>query len=97
MLSIDRLSDRREQLSLDFALKCVRNPKTASMFPLNRKTHDMETRNPGKYEVQHANNERLKNSAIIYMQNLLNTYEEIQLDTHDEGQMLKIHENIPQF
>ena len=50
MLDIDKLSDRREQLSLYFALKCAKNPKTTSMFPLNKKTHDMQTRNPEKYE-----------------------------------------------
>ena len=42
------------------------------MFPLNRKAHNMKTRNFEKYEVQYANTERLRKSAIIYMQNLLN-------------------------
>ena len=42
------------------------------MFPLNVKTHSMETRKDEKFKVQFANTERLKNSAIIYMQNLLN-------------------------
>ena len=46
------------------------------MFPLNNKLHNMETRNGEKYEVQKANTDRLKNSAIIYMQNLLNKQEE---------------------
>ena len=35
----------------------------------------MKTRKIEKYEVQHANTERLRNSAIIYMQNLLNKNE----------------------
>ena len=60
------------------ALKCLKNSKTANMFPENKKTHQMETRVPEKYEVQHANNERLKNSSIIYMQNLLNIHENSQ-------------------
>ena len=85
MLDMDKLSDRRDQLSLNFALKCAKNPKTTSMFPLNKKTHDMETRNPEKYEVHHAHNERLRNSAIIYMQHLLNKYEENLLNTHNEN------------
>ena len=75
ILDMEKLSDRREELCLSFALKCLKNPKTANMFPENKKTHQMETRDPEKYEVQHANNERLKNSAIIYMQNLLNIHE----------------------
>ena len=75
-LDMDSLNDRREQLCLNFAQKCVKNSKTKSMFPLNMKTHEMDTRYPGKFKVQHANNERLKNSSIIYMQNLLNRNEE---------------------
>ena len=74
-LDMQCLSDRREQLCLNFAQKCSRNPKTKSIFPLNRKKHDMSTRNPEKYQVQHAKNERLKKSAVIYMQNLLNENE----------------------
>ena len=46
------------------------------MFPLNNKQHDMETRNGEKYKVQKANGHSLKNSGIIYMQNLLNKQEE---------------------
>ena len=74
-LDMENLSDRREELCLNFAKKCVKNQKTTHMFPVNKKKHEMDTRNPGKYEVQHAYNDRLKNSAIIYMQNLLNDHE----------------------
>ena len=42
------------------------------MFTVNTKIHDMETRNPERFNVQHAHTERLKKSSIIYMQNLLN-------------------------
>ena len=45
------------------------------MFPENKKEYQMETRKPEKYLVQHANTERLKKAAIIYMQNLLNENE----------------------
>ena len=45
------------------------------MFPLNRKMYQMNTRNKEKYLVQYANTERLKKSAIVYMQNLLNQNE----------------------
>ena len=45
------------------------------MFPKNIKTHNMETRKQEIYKVEHANTERYKNSAIIYMQNLLNEHE----------------------
>ena len=71
-LGIEKLSDRREYLCLNFAKKCVRNPKLTHMFPQNIKTHHMKTRIPEKFKVYHANTERFKHSSIIYMQNLLN-------------------------
>ena len=74
-LNLETLEERRENLCLRFARKCVRNEKTKSMFPLNIKEHKMKTRNFEKYEVQHANTDRLRKSAIIYMQNLLNKNE----------------------
>ena len=45
------------------------------MFPLNERMHEMETRKPEKYRVNHANTERLKKSANIDMQHLLNENE----------------------
>ena len=77
-LGIEKLSDRREQLCLNFAKKCIRNSKLTHMFPQNKKAHQMETRMPEKFKVYHANTERFKNSSIIYMQNLLNQDEIIK-------------------
>ena len=74
-LDIETLDARRETLCLNFALKTSKNPKMKKMFPLKDKLHDMQTRQPEKYVVQHANTERLKKSSIIYMQNLLNIHE----------------------
>ena len=75
LLDLDSLSDRREQLCLSFAQKCTKNPRMKNMFPLNDKTHAMDKRSFEKYKVQHANTDRLKNSAIIYLQNMLNEQE----------------------
>ena len=72
ILEMESLKDRRENLCLNFALKCTKNPKTSKMFPENLKIHQMDTRNTEKYLVQNAHTERLKKSSIIYMQNLLN-------------------------
>ena len=72
LLGLEDLNTRRKNLCLDFAKKCVKNPKLAHMFPKNSKSHKMNTRNNEIYEVQHANTGRLQDSAIIYMQNLLN-------------------------
>ena len=76
ILELETLNDRRETLCLNFALKSSKNPKTKHMFPLNDKTHGMTMRKSSKFKVQHANNERLRKSGIVYMQNLLNKYEE---------------------
>ena len=69
---MESLKERRKQLCLKFALKCRKNPKTKDMFPENTKLHQMVTRNNEKFKVNHADTERYKKSAIIYMQNLLN-------------------------
>ena len=46
------------------------------MFHLNNKTHSMETRETEKFKVQHALTDRLKDSSVIFMQNLLNKNED---------------------
>ena len=74
-LNIETLEERREELCLNFSKKCTKNEKMKHMFTLNDKTHSMDTRNDEKYKVQFANTDRLKNSAIVYMQNLLNENE----------------------
>ena len=68
-LDLDDLSDRREEMCLDFAVKCTKHPKLKQMFPKLKKS---KIRKPATYFVQHAYTKRLKQSAIIYMQNLLN-------------------------
>ena len=71
-LNLDTLEDRREKLCIRFAKNALRNEKACKMFPLNEKQHTMITRKPEIFKVQKTKTERLKNSAIIYMQNLLN-------------------------
>ena len=60
-LGMEQLGTRRDKLVLNFAQKCVKNPKTSNMFPLNSKLHNMYTRNQEKYFVQKAHIDRLKN------------------------------------
>ena len=69
---METLDERREQLCMNFALKCLKNPRFKDMFPLNERCNDMHTRNPEKYKVQFALTDRLQNSPITYMQRLLN-------------------------
>ena len=51
-LEMENLSDRRKNLCLKFAQKCVKNPKTAHMFSKNVKKHNMELRMPEYFKVQ---------------------------------------------
>ena len=67
---LDTLQQRRTKLSLSFAQKCLKNPKTADIFPLNPKT--VNTRPHEKFYVKPAHMDRLARSAIPYLQRLLN-------------------------
>ena len=71
-IGLQTLNERRNKLSLKFAKKYLKNDKTKGMFPLRSKIHTMENRNEEKYVVKYANTDRLKNSAIPYMQRMLN-------------------------
>ena len=70
-LMLARLSERREQMCLKFAKNCVKNDLTSDLFPLNT-AESIGTRNKEKYRVLHANTGRLKDSAVPYLQRLLN-------------------------
>ena len=74
-LQLKTLSERREDLSLIFAIKCTKNSKLSSMFPRNVKNHQLKTRKCERYKVNFAHTTRLQNSSIIYMQKLLNEHE----------------------
>ena len=73
-LNLISLKDRREMLCLSLAKKSINNPKMAHLFVKNDKKHEMKTRYPESYIVNHANTSRLQNSPIIYMQRILNEY-----------------------
>ena len=71
-VDLQRLTERRNDLCLKFAKKCTQSEKTQDIFPLKRKTHDIDVRYPEKFAVKFANTERLKKSAIPNMQRMLN-------------------------
>ena len=77
-LDMDTLKERREKICLNFALKSRKNVKMKDMFPENERLHAMMIRKPERYKVDHANTERFRKSSVIYMQNLLNKYEQEQ-------------------
>ena len=71
LCSLISLKDRRQHLCKSFAKKCTKSEKTSDMFPLRKNIHHI--RHPEKYVVFPANTKRLANSAIPYMQRLLNS------------------------
>ena len=68
---LDTLRDRRTKLSLKFAEKCLKDEKSADLFPLTVK--NVNTRLHEKYFVTPARTERLAKSTIPYLQKLLNS------------------------
>ena len=76
ILRLENLKERRENLCLSFAKKCLTNTKVKSMFPLY--TSKKILRNQNKFSVKFANTERYRKSAVLYMQNLLNEHEKVK-------------------
>ena len=68
---LQTLHERRKDLCLKFAKKCLKNNRANDIFPLNTVT-DTATRHREKYFVQMARTDRLAKSAVPYMQRLLN-------------------------
>ena len=70
--NLPSLSERRNQLMLKFALKCINNKRTESMFPRNK---SKTTRHTEEFKVPFARTTRYKHSAIPSMSRLLNENE----------------------
>ena len=70
LTGLQTLKQKRIFLCKKFALNCTKNEKTCKMFPLNPSSVD--TRHHEKYFVQPASTSRLADSAIPYMQRLIN-------------------------
>ena len=72
LCGLESLKTRRNKLSLSFALKCLKSESTKDMFPV-RDFHT-NTRFSERYVVTKSCTERLANSAIPFMQRLLNKH-----------------------
>ena len=72
ILNLQTLEHRRENLCLKFAKESIENNILNDLFPEYENNHLMKTRYNEKFKVLYANTDRMKNSSIIYMQNLLN-------------------------
>ena len=73
MINLETLEERRKYLCLKFAKKSLHGQKTQNMFPLKRKKQN--TIKGEKFYVKNAKTDRLKKSAIPYMQKLQNQYQ----------------------
>ena len=71
MLKIVTLDNRRKNLCLAFAKKCLRNDKVRDMFPKKKSNDMLNLRKRKKYEVLKANTNRYKKSAVPYMLSVL--------------------------
>ena len=59
-------------------------PKLRRMFPRSHQNHDMDKRSPEAFQVKRGLTERLRRSAIPFMQRLLNEQEKEQRDIHTQ-------------
>ena len=74
LCNLDTLRTRRNNLFLSFAIKCTKNEKTRDWFPLHANLAN--TKHCEKYEVARSPTDRLAQSAIPFMQRLLNKHEQ---------------------
>ena len=72
VLKLQSLKERREDLCLKFAKKCLEVPKLQKMFPRSQQNHAMGKRSTESFMVKRGLTERMRRSAIPYMQRLLN-------------------------
>ena len=71
-LKLDNLSERRRILSLTFAKRSLNINKVKSIFPKRREIRNQTRRFTEKVIVNKSKTERLRKSAVPYMQSLLN-------------------------
>ena len=72
-LNLEKLSVRREQLCLKFALKCEKSPKFSQWFKPNIKLRQTRLK-PLKYCEVHSKTQRFYRSPIAYFIRLLNQH-----------------------
>ena len=71
-LGMKRLSERRNILCLKFAKKSLKVENFGHLFPVNSKSHGMNTRKSDYYKVSKSYSKRHLQSAIPSMQRQLN-------------------------
>ena len=72
-LNLPTLKERRGMLCARFATKCLSSKKSNNMSKLNTSTNKMKLRYQKKFKETYTKTNRLYNSAIPYMQRMLNS------------------------
>ena len=91
-MEIDSLKERRVKMALNFAKKSLRLDIFSSLFPLNENVHQMKTRNPERYVIKNGNTDRMKRSAVPFLQRLLN--DDINRQRKDLRNLLQVNNGI---
>ena len=71
-LKLESLYERREAMALKFVKKSLGNSNFSQLFPLREVKHGMSARKSEKFFVIPSKTKRHKDSAVPYLQNLLN-------------------------
>ena len=85
LLNLKTLNERRKELCLKFAKKCLGSEKVKDMFQRKKSLHPMKKRKQEKFKQRRIKTERYRKSTIPYMINLLNK------DVEDKKTSLKGH------
>ena len=71
LVNLETLEKRREDLCLEFAIKCVQNENHTQLF---KRTDNALLHYPPKFEPPFCHNQRYKKSPIPYLTDLLNKH-----------------------
>ena len=72
LLKVETLDQRRENMALKFAKNSLKNLNFSKLFPLKKVNHQMKVRNSEKYMINPYKTKRHQQSALPYLQGLLN-------------------------
>ena len=73
-LGLQTLEERRQKLSLNFALNCLKSEKYSALFPLNEASGYESIQRGEKIKVPFTKHARYEKSPIPYLTSLLNEY-----------------------
>ena len=74
MCNLEKLSTRREERCLKFALKCLKHETNQKLFPYNERNLVQNLKNKERFKVNWARTEAYRKSAIPHCQRLLNKH-----------------------